>query len=51
VSKTCFWHCEGADNPAKNAHAHPKKTRAFGTKMCGVGGPISDASIERANAL
>jgi len=26
------------------ARAHPKHTSAFGAEMCGVGGPISDAS-------
>jgi hypothetical protein len=35
----------------RNARAHPKHTSAFGAEMCGVGGPISDASTGRANAL
>jgi hypothetical protein len=42
---------QGANNPGRNASAHPKNTSAFGAEMCGVGAPISDASTGRANAL
>jgi hypothetical protein len=42
---------QGANNLGRNACAHPKHTSAFGAEMCGVGGPISDASTGRANAL
>jgi hypothetical protein len=42
---------QGANNLGRNARAHPKHTSACGAEMCGVGGPISDASTGRANAL
>jgi hypothetical protein len=45
------WVGTRANNLGRNARAHPKHTSAFGAEMCGVGGPISDASTGRANAL
>jgi hypothetical protein len=42
---------EGADNLGKHVRARLKHASACGANMCGVGGPISDASTGRANAL
>jgi hypothetical protein len=50
IERIRFWD-QGAGNLGVNARALPKHTSGLDAQVCGVGGPNSDASTGRANAL